>query len=234
MKPTNYVYKFFIDYIISNTRNKLNNLFSTNNFDLNNRIVLLSIPYNTLIYEHADTKKIFIDEPINQDDEYIVYTIDDINKKYNISTKLRESKNNLYNLVIVCEKTITKYEIVYDPDKTIPSILSSFNMNNLPLEILEEYVNVSHRFSSLSFHNHRTTTLSEIPKLTLSMNGSLFNRPDLEYYVVFGEGYQTYTVQVYTLRPNGRRNEMLFGVWINSKTKCVYNPYIIKLLTKKK
>lgn len=234
-KPTSHVCKFFMDYIITSTKNKLNNLFSTNTFDLNNRTLLLSIPYNTIIYEQPDTKKIYIGEPDDSSDEYIVYTINRIDTLIDISANLEKTKEDLYNLVIVFELNNQNYEIVYDPNKTIPSILKSFKTNNLPMELMQEYINVAHRFSGMSFHNHANimALLYEVPKLTLSINGSIFNRPDLEYYIVFGEGYNRYTVQVYKLKSNGRRDEMLFGVWIDAKTKQVYEPYIIKLLDKK-
>ncbi len=233
MTVTKSILQFFTNYVFKNIKNNLNTLFSTNKFSLHQKTIVLSIPYNTFIYEQPDTKKIIISNDNIQDDEYFVYTIDDILKKIDINTKLKESKAELYNLIFIFQKNINTFDILYDPDKTIPSIQESFGMYNLPDDIMEEYIKVGHRFSHMSFHNHSTTTiLHEIPKLTLSISGKLFNRPDLEYYVVFGEGYQKYTVQVYSLNPNGRRNEMLFGIWIDANTKYVYEPYIIKLLNK--
>ncbi len=237
MKPTKSILQFFTNYIFNNIKNNLDTLFSTNEFKLNQKKTILSIPYDTFIYEKPDiidTNVIIASNYKNLgDDEYFVYTIEDILKNLDINTKLRESKADLYNLIFVFQKNIITYDILYDPDITIPSIMESFKMYNLPDDIMEEYIIVGHRFSHMSFHNHTTTmTLHEIPKLTLSISGKLFNKPDIEYYVVFGEGYKRYTVQVYKLLPSGKRSEMLFGVWIDSNTKHVYEPYIIKLLPK--
>lgn len=240
MKPSQAIIKFFTSYIINNLKNKLNTLFSSNNFDITNKTTFVSIPSDALIYEQPDTCKYILGWQATHEelcnDEYFVYKASDILINETAYSIFENAKSELYQLVFtvyrnICENTI---DIIYDPDKTIPSISESFMMRNLSKTILQEYINVAHRFSGMSFQNHSSSRiLHDIPKLTLSINGQLFNRPDIEYYVVFGEGYETYTVQVYTLLSTGRRDEMLFGVWINSKTKQIFDPYIIKLLPPK-
>lgn len=236
MKPSQALIKFFTSYIINNIKNKLNTLFSSNNFDISNKTTIVSISSDALIYEQPDTREYILDGQANPEEEYFVYTTSDILINETAYSILENAKSELYQLLFIIYRNVCKntIDIIYDPEKTIPSILESFKMWNLPENILQEYINVAHRFSGMSFHNHSASRiLHDIPKLTLSINGQLFNRPDIEYYVVFGEGYETYTVQVYTLLSTGRRDEMLFGVWINSKTKQIFDPYIIKLLPKK-
>ncbi len=228
MVPTKNVVEFFINYISSQAKEKLDYLFLVNQFNICTYTTILTIPYDLLVYEQPDTNVCSLTTIEN--DEYLVYRSSDI-----LSHKHAKNVSiHHYQLVLVITENNKTYNMDYDPNKTIPSILESFKVNNLPENILQEYIFTCHHFSNMIFHNHSNSRmLYDIPKLTLAINGIIFNRPNIEYYVVFGENYETYTVQVYTLLPTGRRDEMLFGVWINAKTKYVFDPYIIKLIAKK-
>lgn len=89
----------------------------------------------------------------------------------------------------------------------------------------KEYLSVCYIFDHLKFINHSLGFENLRPRVTISINGRLYNRPDREYYVVF-ETSERYVVHVYQLGADMKRKHMLFAVGFDMKERTVSEPQI--------
>jgi hypothetical protein len=82
---------------------------------------------------------------------------------------------------------------------------------------MDEYKLVCETFSHIKFYDFSTNYFVSRPRIAISINGSINQKPDREYYVVF-ESSTDYMIQVYKINPETKRREgMLFTVFVKLK-----------------
>lgn len=198
------VYKLIID----NVKNKLIDLFENKIFDINTHITLLTILKTNMVYENALTMEIKfqLEEEIGEN-EYFIYNINKILSSDEFNKLFNETK--LFNLTLKIIETNNTFDIVYDPNFILP------NNINIPNELFEEYIDVYNLFNNLFIVNHKKYySVNEKLRISLALNGKIYNRPDREYYIVM-ESSEIYNIHVYKLNSNNKREKQLFIMWID-------------------
>lgn len=230
MNPSMNIVNPLVDDILKQAKVSLDNLFCAGKIDLSLPFVVDTFDCNHLVYEDPYTHKVYLDLNEQKGEEYFVYALSTIFKKFDLNTIIMGRYDETYQLKLklVFNTTTEKFELTYDPTSTMDSVMHVFKDLALKEHMLKEFLETTHHFSNMKFHNHNTggRFMQGIPKLTLSISGCIFNRPNREYYIVFGEGYDTYTVQVYKLKADTRRECMLYGFWVNATAKKIYDPYV--------
>lgn len=229
MKPSQTVLSSVAYGVVRQAKVHLDSLFCSGKADLSAPFVVLFYPNEKEVYEDAESYEVNLGNDCSKDKEYYVYRLRTLVETYDLNQLILQKSDETYQLKLrfVSNPITNRLELIYDPKQTIATVSASFRELHLPEHLCKEYLEVAHRFCNMRFHNHDTCGryLQGIPKLTLSINGCVFNRPDREYYIVFGEGYDTYTVQVFKLSSDSKRESMLYGFWVNATHKRIYDPY---------
>ena len=200
MNPSSSIIKRVHSLICSKVKNGLDNLFEDGKFNIHkNQIVY--ILKDSYVYEDTNTCDLFFEQDLKSDGEYIVYNIQSVIKNI-------EFKESYYNLdIISLRNDHNKYiDFVYKP-----SIVYIENKNKLNYEIFQEYLETYNLFKNTRIFNHNNNYNH---RLSFSLNGRLYNRPDREYYIVMNDNYN-FNIQVYKMNINNKREKMMFGIWMN-------------------
>ena len=189
MNPSSSIIKRVHSIICSKVKDGLDNLFKDRRFNIHENKTVYTFK-ETFIYEDIDTS----------DGEYIVYNIQSVIKNI-------EFKESYYDLDIISLKRDNKYiDFIYKP-----SPIYIENVDKLNNRILQEYLETYNLFKNIRICNHNNNYNH---RLSFSINGRLYNRPDREYYIVMNDNYN-FNIQVYKLDPKNKREKMLFGIWMN-------------------
>lgn len=217
--------------VIDDVKNELINLFENGIFNINIAINLVTILKTTMIYENSSTLEIKFkneeeegeeEEEGGEEDEgeeYFIYNI----KRIFDSLEFKElfNKNKVFDLQLKIIENDNTFDIVYDQCIIIPLPY----INNMPNELIDEYIETYNLFSNLFLTNHkRALELNDKLKISLSLNGKIYNRPDREYYIVI-ESSNIYNVHVYKLDINSKREKQLFILWVD-KINGIIRPLI--------
>ena len=139
---------------------------------------------------------------VNDDNDDIIDPV-----KNTAIVKNIEFKESYYDLDIISLKRDNKYiDFIYKP-----SPIYIENVDKLNNRILQEYLETYNLFKNIRICNHNNNYNH---RLSFSINGRLYNRPDREYYIVMNDNYN-FNIQVYKLDPKNKREKMLFGIWMN-------------------
>lgn len=214
--------KQFTELIIDNAKNKLIELFETKKFNFNILHILLQIPKCALIYEDPLTMKISltVDDICEEQIIHSVKRIIDTVEFYEFFS----TKNELFNLKLSLYENNDTFDIQYDPT----NILKLLNTVNISTELFQEYIETHYLFTNIFIDNNQKNYFvnNGKPKLLLSLNGKIYNRPDREYYIVI-ESPEIYNIQVYKLNSNNKREIMLFGIWVDINNSIISEPFFI-------
>jgi hypothetical protein len=178
----------------------IGDLITTKRMTYQEQFVACSIPKTIYFYEELTTDESwfdFEDKMVQSDNELLVY---DVSKVFAV-----EKRFVIYNLDFV----LKGYTVTYTPRNVANS--HHFSISE---ESYTEYVDTVRLFSGIDFMNHSNIPSSMRNKITISFQGSLFGKPDREYYIYFCENLE-YTVQVFKINPNMTRQKMLFGFWVS-------------------
>lgn len=216
------IVNLFYDHIMKDVHEHLSILFRKGEFDINESHIIVQYPINTNLYE-SPCGKFAMTVPEGVSDEWFVYKLSSL-ASYIVQHNMCPDKKHTYGIELYFAITNVTFAIVYDPIRSFERY-----RDNISKDIFNEYVNVYRLFSNIRFYNHASNCCilhkHKSPKISISINGNIDNRPDIEYYVVF-ETSSYYTVQVFCVM-NGRRTHMLFGVWIDAEQSKISEPYFI-------
>jgi hypothetical protein len=222
MNPSSSIIKKSHSLICSKIKSSLDNLFKDRKFNIHEAKIVYTMKDSSYIYEDIDTSELFCEKDLNDDNEYIVYNIRLIINKLQF-TEL------YYNLnIVLLIRDDNCIEFIYEP-----GVVYIENKDRLNNEIFQEYLETYNLFKNIRILNHNSCSsnynqLSH--RLSFSLNGHLYNRPDREYYIVMNNNYD-FNIQVYKINHNkNRREKMLFGMWMNVSScgKCVISdPFFI-------
>lgn len=214
------IHSYVDTILLPRIQNNILQFIANQRFSVHKPCEILFIDPNEIVYEDIETGNI---SNIPTDECFMHNVVHLLSHELVlVNDILYQSKDKLFGLVVAIDKTC---HIVYDPNINVPSIIKSFEGSQIDPDLLDEYIHITHLFSNMSFRNHSAHDVTKIPRFSLSINGVINNRPDREYYVVFGESYSIYTVQVYQLNENKKRTNMIFGFWVDSERKIIYDPY---------
>jgi len=200
--PSSSIVNKFCDLIILKVKNSLDKLFINNQFVIYEKRTILSIN-NGYVYEDPNTYLLFLeDDIIKKDEEYLVYTIHSIVSKIEFS-ELFNLKNKPHGLNILFDFNDEVVDFIYNPDISLDG--------ELPKKLFKEYIEVYCLFSHIRIHNHNNYFPN---RLSFSIPGRIYNRPDREYYIVMNNNYN-FNIQVYKLNFENRREEFILGIWMN-------------------
>jgi hypothetical protein len=206
MNPSQSIIKKIHSLICSKVKNGLDNLFEDKRFNIHENQIVYTFK-ESYMYEDAYTSELFFEQDLKSDCEYIVYNIQSVIKNI-------EFKESYYDLDIIHSRCDNKYiDFIYKP-----SPIYIENVNKLNDRILQEYLETYNLFKNIRICNHNNNYNH---RLSFSINGRLYNRPDREYYIVMNDNYN-FNIQVYKLDPKNKREKMIFGIWMNV-TSCNKN-----------
>jgi hypothetical protein len=213
----------FCSLVGSDIARSLHEMFVKQEFNTSKSYDLIKIDLvSSIVYESTDTED--MTWRIQSDDvEYIVHPCKRfcVHKEFqkHLKNALRSSS---FGLLLCIQQDPTLLTIMYDPAEAFKHDAS------IPKFIFDEYVMLYYMFQDIHFYNHCSSYFmtSDRPKISISFRGHMINKPNIEYYVVF-ETPTYYTVQVFSINSQNRRDTMLFGVWIDAEKKKISDPYII-------
>lgn len=213
MENSTNISDIFYEYISKNIQDILHEKFKTC-FDVTQKHIVQKYNLDNNFYITSDHLCCVDKIPkIYENENWFSYKISSLvlSQKYILAY-------GLYLEILYDETTIT---IIYDPE------LSFRNFeNNMTQDILNEYIQIYILFSNINFIHHCHNYHLAKPKISISIDGIIYNRPDREYYIVF-EKAKYYTVQLYKIDSDKKREKMILGVWIDADKKKISDPYFI-------
>lgn len=223
MNPNKLTINIFCDNIFEKIKQNLDNLFKEQKFKVYEKQTIYIINSKYIYQDINDIYNIIFEEDnIDTEKEYIVFDINKIinRKEFN---ELYSKKNNLYNLhiTLIYQDLEGCIRFLYEPDK-------AYILNKINIELFEEYLQVYYLFNKIRIFNHTHNYNENEKKISFSLNGMIYNRPDREYFIVMNDNYN-FNIQVYKLLPNNKRDIMLFGIWMNISScgkKVISEPFI--------
>lgn len=205
MNHSSSIIKKVHSFVCSKIKKNLDNLFEYRKFNIHDKQTVYTIK-DKYIFEDIDTCELFFEQDLNNNNEYIIYNIRSIINKL-------EFKELYYNLHIIKSININSVDFLYKPD-----VVYIENQHKLNIEIFQEYFETYNLFKNIRIFNHNN---NYDHRLSFSLNGHLYNRPDREYYIVLNNNYN-FNIQVYKLDQEHKRERMLFGILMNI-TSCGKN-----------
>lgn len=199
----------YTHYLLVKINEKLKYYIENNIFDNRYELKILTLEKKDYIYQHNNfwyeyTKN----EYINGFDELILYNIDTV---INLFQLYQEEKINLYGVDITIVEKDLYYNFIYKPN-TIANIQ---NIKYVPDDIRDEYIETYNIFKNIDIFNNNIHSYLPInkAKVTFSINGLIFNKPNREYFVVMNDN-NNYNIQVYELNMNKKRKTSILGIFI--------------------
>jgi len=198
IKPSAKVLNKMWTHIETLIERRIKDMMASNVFDVNKQVTLYEFPAHTQLFEDMENGSVLFNceshPQYTECTEYIVYHV--TNQLY------KGYQFNVFEMKVV----LKNHALIYEPSY----INRIFPTHPLLQDVETEYQETVRKFSSIDVKNH--TTNSHV-KVTMSLQGMLFGKPDREYYLYFYDNFE-YTIQVFKIDKNNKRLDMLFGFWI--------------------